>query len=269
MKKLLCIIIIHVFAANISFAQVKLVSWNIQDFGKSKNSAEIAFIAETLRDFDVVALQEVVAGPGGAQAVAKLADELNRKGAKWDYSISNPTISSPYSSERYAFLWKTSKVKIVGKAWLDQNFVPEIEREPFMADFKYKGKIFTIVSFHAIPKSKNPEQEIKYFKSFPSLYTGKNLIFLGDFNTPQSNSVFNPLKKMGYIPAFENQKTSLRTKCIEGDCLASEYDNIFFNLEKINCLQSEILHFYLSFSEIKEARKISDHVPVWMKFFPN
>ena len=40
------------------------------------------FMAETLRDCDVVAIQEVVAGPGGSQAVAKLADELNRKGAK-------------------------------------------------------------------------------------------------------------------------------------------------------------------------------------------
>jgi hypothetical protein len=31
----------------------------------------------------IIAIQEVVAGYGGAQAVAKLADELNRKGSKW------------------------------------------------------------------------------------------------------------------------------------------------------------------------------------------
>ena len=39
-------------------------------------------MAKTLQDFDVVAIQEVVAGPGGAQAVANLADALNRSGAK-------------------------------------------------------------------------------------------------------------------------------------------------------------------------------------------
>lgn len=263
----LLVLFIFFFSAEV-FAQVKLVSWNIQNFGKSKDAEEMAFIAETLKGFDVVAIQEVVSGYGGAQAVANLADELNRKGAKWYYAISNPTISSPYSTERYAFLWKTSKVKIIGKAWLDQNFVPEIEREPFMADFQYKGKTFTVVSFHAIPKSKNPEQEIKYFKFFPELYPNKNLIFLGDFNTPQSNNVFNPLKEMDYEPAFENQKTSLRTKCIEADCLASKYDNIFFSLEKIDCIKSGIEPFFLHFSEIKKAREVSDHVPVWMEFFP-
>ena len=63
-------------------AQVKIVSWNLQNFGKSKSTEEIQFVANTLRNFDVVALQEIVAGYGGAQAVAKLADELNRMGSK-------------------------------------------------------------------------------------------------------------------------------------------------------------------------------------------
>lgn len=261
------IFILFLFFGSSLLAQVKLVSWNIQDLGRTKDKAEIAFMAETLRDFDIVAIQEVVAGYGGAQAVAKLADELNRMGAKWDYVISDPTKSSPYNSERYAYLWKTSKVKLIGKPWLDRNFQTEMEREPFMADFSYKGISFTLVSFHAVPKSKQPESEIKYFKLYPDLHPNKNLIFLGDFNTPQSHTVFIPLKEMGYQPIFENQKTSLRTKCIEGDCLASEYDNIFFNSEKVDCIEAGIVHFYLEM-EIKEARKISDHVPIWMNFFP-
>ena len=74
-------------------------------------------MAQTIKSFDIVAIQEVVAGYGGAQAVARLADELNRKGAKWDYSVSNPTSSSAYKTERYAFLWKTATVKLIGKPW--------------------------------------------------------------------------------------------------------------------------------------------------------
>src|SRR5690606_1961976 len=83
-----------------------LASWNIQDLGQSKNTEEIAFMANVLKDFDMVAIQEVVAKhPAGAQKVAELADELNRRGAKWDYRISDPTKSpSVYMSERYAFL---------------------------------------------------------------------------------------------------------------------------------------------------------------------
>jgi uncharacterized protein with GYD domain len=40
---------------------------------KSKSDVEINFIANTLGAYDVIAIQEVVAGYGGAQAVAKLA----------------------------------------------------------------------------------------------------------------------------------------------------------------------------------------------------
>jgi len=49
---------------------VSIVSWNIQDLGRTKDDAEIQFIAEVIRDFDIIAIQEVVAvDPAGAQAV--------------------------------------------------------------------------------------------------------------------------------------------------------------------------------------------------------
>lgn len=246
-------------------SQVRIASWNIKDLGKSKSHNQIEFISEKLRNFDIVALQEIVAGYGGPQAVARMANNLNRKGAKWAYSISSATNSSPYSSERYAFLWKTTKVKLVGKPWLDQNFKQNIEREPFLIRFVYDDTEFTLVNFHAIPKTKQPEREIKYFKFFPDIYKGQNLIFLGDFNTNERNTVFNPLKKMGYMPALKNQKTSLRTKCFNSDCLASEFDNIFFNRKQFVKLNSGIIPFYKDFEAIKIARKVSDHVPVFVE----
>jgi hypothetical protein len=46
-------------------AQVKLVSWNIQNFGKSKSDVEINFIANTLGAYDVMQFRSVVAGYGG------------------------------------------------------------------------------------------------------------------------------------------------------------------------------------------------------------
>ena len=73
-----------------SFA-ISITSWNLENFGKSKTDSAIEFIANTLKDYDVIAIQEIVAGYGGSQTVAKLSDALNRKGFKWDYTISNPT----------------------------------------------------------------------------------------------------------------------------------------------------------------------------------
>lgn len=250
-----------------SQAQVSVCTWNIMNLGKSKSQSELYFMAITLSKYDVVAIQEVVAGEGGAQAVAKLASILQTKGEKWNYVISNPTTSTNKASkERYAFLWKIAKVTQIGKGWLDQNYQKEIDREPFMSTFQYDKKRFTLVSFHAVPKKKNPASEIKYFKFYPNLYPNLNLIFLGDFNCSQSHTVFNPLKKMGYMPVFTNQKTSLRQKCKNKDCLASEYDNIFYAPSKISCLSKGVNSFYTSFSTLKEARKISDHIPVWSVF---
>lgn len=247
------------------FAQVRLCSWNIKDLGKSKNATEIEFMAETLKGCDVVAIQEVVAGPGGTQAVAKLANELNRKGSKWDYRTSNPTKSSPYRSERYAYFWKTSSVKLTNSPRLDDNYIYKIEREPFIIEFEYNKKLFSVLSFHALPKSKQPEQEIKYFKFYPSIYADKKLIFVGDFNIPSTHSVFNPLKSMGYKPVFVGQKTTLRTRCVNKDCLASPFDNIILNDKEFKILDFGVFHFYNHFNALKEARQISDHIPVWVE----
>ncbi|MDI1317423.1 endonuclease/exonuclease/phosphatase family protein [Flavobacterium sp.] len=247
-------------------AQVKVISWNLENFGKSKSDSTIVFIANTVKDGDIVAIQEVVAGYGGAQAVARLADELNRKGSKWDYTISDPTTSSAYKTERYAFLWKTAKVKKIGDAWLEQKYNLEIDREPFFATFEYNKKQFTISNFHAITKSKQPETEIKYFKFLPTEYPDLNLIFLGDFNCPQSHTVFIPLRKMEYESVFFNQKTSLKKDCYNDDCLASEFDNIWYNKNKIKVVNSQVIPFYKFWSSLQEARKISDHIPIEMEF---
>jgi deoxyribonuclease-1-like protein len=247
-----------------SFSQISICSWNIMNLGKSKSDSELLVIANAIKSYDIIAIQEVVAGYGGAKAVSRLVAILNDKGSKWDYIISNPTTSTnPSSRERYAFIWKPSIVKKTGNCWLDQNYQKEMDREPFMGTFMYKGKSITLVSFHAVPKKKNPASEIKYFKYFPNLYPKLNLVFMGDFNCPQSHSVFSPIKKIGFTCVFQNQKTSLRQKCINNDCLASEYDNIFYKPSNLKVIKSGIVPFYTSFKSVKEARKISDHIPIW------
>lgn len=260
------ILVVAVLLFTPFLAQISLCSWNIQNLGKSKPDSSIAFMAAQLKGFDVVAIVEVVAGNGGAQAVARLADALNRTGSKWDYVISDPTNSTPGRAERYAFLWKPSRVKKIGEAWLDKNFQMQIEREPYMAQFEQNGKRFTVASMHALPKKHQPETEIKYLQYFPERYPGQALLFCGDFNCPQTHNVFLPLKKAGYLPAFKGQKTTLKTKCNGSDCLASEYDNIFFDQRKIQAIASGIVPFHLSFADVLLARRISDHLPVYLTF---
>ena len=251
------------------FAQntVTIASWNLENFGSSKSDEMIKIIANTLKDFDLVAIQEVVAGPGGAQAVGRLGDALNRTGSKWEYTISDPTThEKSNTTERYAFLWKAGRISRVGHPALEKKYQSVIEREPFLCTFLFKGKQFTIASMHAVPKSKQPEQEIKYLKYLPEEYPDQNIIFLGDFNCPQSHNVFVPLKGAGYQPALMKQKTTLRQKCKDNECLASEFDNIFFRPAKVHRTRAGIIRVDEGFADPKAARKLSDHLPVYMSF---
>src|SRR5690554_4460363 len=173
---------------------VSLVSWNIQDLGRSKSSESIYEIANILRDFDVVAIQEVVAkDPAGAQAIAKIADELNRMGAKWDYQISNPTKSpSVYMSERYAFLWKTSKVNMVHRAYLDDELKDLCYREPYIGAFRVKGKNeqFYVVNYHSRKYNDKPEEEIIHFINYPERLVSDKILIAGDFNLNERHDVW-------------------------------------------------------------------------------
>lgn len=265
-------LILLLTTALISFsvdAQVKIMTWNLLNVGKSKTDENIEYIAKVIKQTDIIAIQEVVTNPSGAQTIAKIHEELNRSsGAKWDYAISDPTVSSPYRSERYAYMWKTSKVKLKGKPFLEPTYVEEIEREPYMATFIYKGKELTISSIHTLPTKHQPETEIKYLKFFPEVYPEHNLIFLGDFNLTEQHSVFNPLKKLGYVPSFTEQKSSLKQKCIKGDCLASEYDNIFYHTDKNELVKAKPILFFEDFEDITIARRISDHIPLMITINP-
>lgn len=264
MKYLLSFVLL--LFTSLTFSQTKILSWNLENFGKSKSESELNFIASTVADYDIVAIQEVVAGYGGAQAVAKLAILLNEKGSKWDYAISDPTSGNSYKTERYAFLWKTNRAKLKGNTWLEKKYHLEIDREPFFATFEINKKTLTLVNYHAITKSKQPETEIKYFKFLPLEYPLLNLVFTGDFNCPQSHTVFNPLKKMAYFPILQKQKTTLKQKCIGENCLASEFDNMFYKTDSIAFINSGIIPFYTKFNSLKEARRISDHIPIWFEF---
>lgn len=245
-------------------AQLSIASWNIRHLGKSKSDETISYIAKSISDFDIIAVQEVVVGPEGAKAVSKIVNQLNTKNNQWDYVLSDPTTGSSAKSERYAYIWKKNKVKIIKKPRLFIEFQDKMEREPYLFFIQYRSVNITLVNFHAPSKKDQPEKELKYLNEFDQYISGE-LVFLGDFNIVSKHTVFNPLKKKGYQPIFENQKTTLRHKCIKGDCLASAYDHIFFKENKLYIIDKGVVTFYSDFENLKAAQKVSDHIPVYFK----
>lgn len=265
-KKLL--VLICLVLNNFLFCQtstIHLISWNIRDLGKTKNQKELEQIATIIKDADIIAIQEVVAGFGGAQAVAKLSDILNRKGTDWDYVISNPTHSPRYMTERYAYIWKTKYIKIKTRGRLLKELDDEVDREPFLIDFYINRKKFTILNFHSRPYSKNPKPEIEVLTKFVSDSLKTPLILVGDFNTNANDAIFSSFKKSGYNTATTDKKTTLKRSCVSGSYVNYIIDNIFYSKD-INKIKGGVIDFVKGCDELTKARKLSDHLPVYLKF---
>lgn len=248
---------------------ISIVSWNIQHLGRTKTAEDVFEIANILRDFDLVAIQEVVAkDPAGAQAVARIADELNRMGSKWDYQVSDPTKSpSVYISERYAFLWKTSKINMVHRAFLDKDLEDLCFREPFVAAFKTKkdSELFYVVNYHSRKYNDKPEEEILHFIDYPKRLDSNRIIIAGDFNLSETHEVWKSFYQKGFRSALQATRTTLKWNCKNGDYLSHPIDNFYFT-SGITSNYSGSIDIVGQCDNLKRVREISDHLPVFMKF---
>ena len=151
------LLVISVLISAIVFPQsFTILSWNMADLSISKTPQEISIIVDLIKDYDIILMQEVNAkdpAAEGAQTVAKIARELNKKGNKWNYNVSDPTHSqNSYYNEKYAFLWKTSKIKLVKGPYLDIELPKIIYKEPYIAKFQIKESThsFYIINVHSV-----------------------------------------------------------------------------------------------------------------------
>ena len=228
-------------------------------------------MAQVLRGMDVIAIQEVVAkDPAGAKAVARLASALSRTGAEYDFRVSDPTnSSSPHIRERYAFIWRTSTIKLVGRPRLLSAFAKTVEREPYLAEFEWQGKRFHVVNFHARPYSEQPEQELALFRNLPDDFAETPLFVVGDFNVVSKHSVFNPWRSRGYETALLGQPTTLRRRPPPPgeEYYIHEGDNMLVPVHQVQVLERGILDFvaFLGY-DLDLANAHSDHAPVYIIF---
>ena len=246
--------------------ETSLVSWNIRDFGKTKSAEEIEDIAQILKDYDIIAIQEVVAGYGGSQAVARLADELNRKGSKWDYSISYATKSPKYKTEKYAFLWKTSKVKVIEKGALITELETCVYREPYRMRFEANGNFYTILNYHSRKYSEHPEIEVNCINDYIISHQDENIILAGDFNLSIDHPVFNTIKEYNFEACLNGNKTTLKQSCNDHSYLNHAIDNIIYDALKNELMDCGTIDFVQECEQLEAMRMLSDHLPVYMKF---
>ena len=246
------------FFCNTVFASTKVLSWNIQNFGLSKSATSIAMIADIMKPYDIIVIQEVNASYSGPQAIAKLVNSLKSLGADWDYVVSNPTVGK--GRERYAFIWKRS-VKLLGKPYLYTPFQFSIDREPYMATFVHLNDTFTIANIHIVPKNKHPEMEIVQLHQLAAL-KNQHIVIAGDFNCSHLSTAFNKLYNYHFKNALIKTATTLKMTPQKGSHLANQYDNFFYESREIEIAYPLCIDFSNRFNSLKEARRISDHLPI-------
>ncbi len=285
---------------------LRLATFNIRIFSKgSRDADEVAAIANVLRMFDLVAIQEL----RDTEVLTRTITVLERKtGVDWDFVASGPVGNGV--KERYAYLYRTLRVKPEGAARLIDNVwrkspptpndsyagkIAQLEgkmrgknvkpflREPFLGSFRAGKFDFRLLTIHTIYKKKESLQRGVEFRQLAAVYTellddggDKDLIVLGDFNDPPDHKRFKPLAAISDLRCFTNppQKTTIRD--------ISLYDTICFqrsNTEKFVVNPSgnaEVIVFEdqnpyakipVSKGRYKKAcLEVSDHRPVHILF---
>lgn len=252
-------------------ATLTIVSWNAKHLGRSHQdmtSAATLFVGA-----DVVTLQEVNKSESGKRALQQMAAKLREKiGEKVCLALSEIPSGA---AERYAYLWRNSKmayVKVDGSVQEDcpdtaltirlgVKNASQIVREPAYGTFLLKANRakFVFASIHLVPSGKKPQLEVPpLFDTFKDVEGP--IVVAGDFNLDSAHSSFAAAKNLGFKPAMVGVKTSLKMKKRQ---LNKPYDN--FWVKNVNLKNPKVIDLYQAFPKMsaKEIYKnISDHSPI-------
>ncbi len=251
--------------------RIRMATFNIQTLGQSKAASPdvVQRIVEILRQFDVVAIQEI---RNADQTVLPLiVTQLQSvTGRPYACQISGPQGRSEQYREQSGFIFDQSKVR------LDDSIVYDVRdpqdsmiRPPFVGWFRAAAPrpdqsfTFSLVNVHI--DSRNPAAELAFLREL-FLAVRKDgrgeddVIILGDFNAGDK-LLKSATQHSGLVWAVSESFTNTRG--------TSQYDNIVFESMATSEYLSNsgvfdfLKHLNLS---LDEALEISDHLPVWAEF---
>ena len=267
----------------------RLLTWNIRNFNGNKEQRAIDVYAEIIKNFDIVAIQEVKDDLGGIE-------KLQRKlGKRYKFLFSDPA----GNAERLVFCYKSRKVEFTGLAaeivmapGQGKNTVaPELEfaRTPYMASFRVSGCNFILVTVHIYYGSGSSVryrlEEIKSIATFLEKRSGdtdsldSDYIICGDFNIEKiltkdarakdklgyRDKLFGALESKGLIiPDDIRRSPSNLTKTKHFDQIGyHQYDTSTIKFKK-----GGVIDFVgaVYTDDNKMRYNLTDHLPVWAIF---
>jgi len=249
-----------------------IASFNIQVFGESKMNDRWVMerLAEVIRRFDIVAIQEVRST--NQTLLPTLVNYVNALGGRYDYLL-GPRLGRSVSKEQYAYVYDAARVLTCKDCSYTLNDdIDLLHREPLIARFVARTSLtnrpwtFSLVNLHTDPDEAIAEVEamgsiLREIRNYEFMAGQEDdIILLGDFNAAPAK--MRSLQTLaGMRPLVVNQTTNVRETQL--------YDNIL--IEPVANAEFTGLFGVLSLRDffgitMDDALKLSDHNPVWAEF---
>lgn len=246
-----------------------IASFNIQVFGESKMAKPevVAILADVVRQFDVVAIQEIRAKSD--EILPRFMAAVNADGSRYDFII-GPRLGRSVSTEQYAFIYDTTRVEYnpqqVGTLADPQD---RLHREPHVARFRARTQMperaftFWLVNIHTDP-DEVPQEVDALADVFRLMQTASpdedDVILLGDLNASESQ-----MGRLGQIPGIGWVVSGAMTNTRQ----TKAYDNIIFHRQATSEYTGRWGVFDLQRAyglTTEQVLMVSDHYPVWAEF---
>jgi endonuclease/exonuclease/phosphatase family metal-dependent hydrolase len=249
-----------------------IASFNIQVFGESKMNDRWVMerLAEVIRRFDIVAIQEVRST--NQTLLPTLVNYVNALGGRYDYLL-GPRLGRTVSKEQYAYVYDAARVLTCKDCSYTLNDdIDLLHREPLIARFVARTSLtnrpwtFSLVNLHTDPDEAIAEVEamgsiLREIRNYEFMAGQEDdVILLGDFNAAPAK--MRSLQTLaGMRPLVVNQTTNVKETQL--------YDNIL--IEPVANAEFTGLFGVLSLRDffgitMDDALKLSDHNPVWAEF---
>ena len=250
---------------------ILVASFNIQVFGESKLAKPqvVQVLARVVRNFDIVAIQEVRAKSDAI--LPTFVQIVNADGSRYQHVI-GPREGRTSSKEQYAFVYDTDRIEVDPSSL---GVVPDpqgrLHRPPMHARFRTRinpaemAFTFWLVDIHTDP-DEVPQELDALTGVFQAMQAARpdedDVILLGDLNAgPPEFGSLQRIPGIGWAVAGVPTNTR-RTKT---------YDNLVFALPPTAEYLGHwgVLDLQAAYGlSPDQALEVSDHCPVWAAFYP-
>jgi len=262
---------------NSSNDTIAIASFKIQVFGKTKAGKPevMSILARIIHQFDIVAIQEIRDKSG--TAMEKLEAEVDALGVDYEY-VTGPRLGRTESKEQYAYMYRPDRVVYVG-SYTFPVAQDIFHREPFVGKFAANNGDFDflLLNIHT-----NPDEATAEMNALPIAVEDakvrfseeKDFIVLGNLNADcprqgnyfDENDLTSSLRSTMFTWLIDN---SMDTNLAQSSCT---YDRIIITEHTKEDWTGKAGVY--RFDEIfdlnpDQAKKVSDHYPVWAIFHIN